>query len=148
MRETIVEYFISTWWAIPLAWFLIFLMPVWILYLDKFSQIALMKRLKGTWLGAFIPWASMFYGWTILLFFAAPASIFEWLIITISISLVFFLIPKNLYIEKRFYWFAYDYGIPTKDTLNSPYKKFIMCHWWANIMYLFIIMPFRIFLMP
>ena len=147
MKETIVEYFISTWWAIPLVWFLIFLMPWWILYLDKFRRTALMKRLGGTWLGAFIPWASMFYGWTILLFFAAPKSIFEWLIITISISLVFFLIPKNLYIEKRFYWFAYDYGIPTKDTLNSPYKKFIMCHWWANIMYFFIIL-FREFLMP
>ena len=106
MKETIVEYFISTWWAIPLAWFLIFLMPVWILYLDKFSQIALMKRLKGTWSGAFIPWASMFYGWTILLFFSAPESIFEWLIITISISLVFLLIPKNHYIEKKFYFIA------------------------------------------
>ena len=147
MRETIVEYFISTWWAIPLAWFLIFLMPVWILYLDKFRQIALMKRLEGTWLGAFIPWASMFYGWSILLFFAAPKSIFEWLIITISISLVFFLIPKNPYIEKKIYWFAWEAGVPTKEALNSPYKKFIMCHWWANIMYIFI-MFFRKFLMP
>ena len=147
MREIIIEYFVSTWWAVPLTWALIFLMPVWILYLDKFDQIALMKKLKGTWLGAFIPWASMFYGWIIILFFAVPVLIFEWLIITISISLVFFLIPKNLYIEKRFYWFAYDRGVPTKDTLNSPYKKFIMCHWWANIMYFFIIL-FREFLMP
>ena len=95
MRETIIEYFASTWWAIILAWVLIFLMPVWILYLDKFSQIALMKKLKDTWLGAFIPWASMFYGWIIILFFAVPVLIFEWLIITISISLVFFLIPKT-----------------------------------------------------
>ena len=147
MRETIIEYFASTWWAIILAWVLIFLMPVWILYLDKFSQIALRKKLDDTWLGAFIPWASMFYGWIILLFFAVPSSIFEWLIITISIALVFFLIPKNLYIEKKFYFIAYDGGASVKDTLNSPYKRFIMCHWWANNMYFFIIF-FRVFLMP
>ena len=125
-----------SWGYLYLVYILIFILPVWILYLDKFSQIALRKKLDGTWLGAFLPWASIFYGGIIINSFLNQAVIVEWLIITIPISLVLFLIPKNAYIKKNFYWFAYDHQVPTQNTLNSPYKKFIMCHWWANIIFL------------